>query len=357
MRALHVTSRNVMEALPRVRPDSARQVTISDVASRAGVGVGTVSRVLNGSPLVRQETRVQVLAVIDELDYRPSQVARRLSLGRTMTVAAVVPYFTNPSFVERLRGLMDGLSDSDYEFTLLSVQTEQQRDEHLDALARGGRADGVIVLSLPLSELEAKRFQRADVPVVMVDVSHPAFPSVAIDNVAGGRLATRHLLDLGHRRIGFVGDPEVNLFGFTASADRRRGYSDALTSASIDLEPKLVRLGAHGRDVAHRLTDELLGLSNPPTAIFAATDTQALGVLEAATLSGLRVPEDLSVVGFDDIEVAPYIGLTTVRQPLEASGRAGADLILRALAGEPIPPVAQILDLELIVRRTTGAPK
>ena len=346
-----------MEALPQARDDALRPATISDVAARAGVGVGTVSRVLNGSPLVRQETRTQVLAVIEELDYRPSQVARRLSLGRTMTVAAVVPYFTNPSFVERLRGIMDGLSESDYEFTLLSVQTEQQRDEHLDALARGGRADGVIILSLPLADLETKRFLRADVPVVMVDVANPAFPSVVIDNVAGGRLATEHLLALGHRRIGFVGDPEVNLFGFMASADRRRGYVDALTAASIEPESALVRLGAHGRDVAHRLTDELLSLDDSPTAIFAATDTQALGVLEAAGLAGLRVPEDLSVVGFDDIEVAPYIGLTTIRQPLEASGRAGAELILRALAGEPTPPLAEILDLELVVRRTTAKPR
>ncbi len=345
-----------MEALPRPRPETTRPVTISDVAARAGVGVGTVSRVLNGSPLVRQETRSQVLAVIDELDYRPSQIARRLSLGRTMTVAAVVPYFTNPSFVERLRGLMDGLAESDYEFTLCSVLTEQQRDEHLDALARGGRADGVIILSLPLAEAEAARFQRADVPVVMVDVAHPAFPSVVIDNVEGGRLATRHLLDLGHRRIGFVGDPEINLFGFTASADRRRGHIAELAAQSIAPDPALTRLGPHGRDVAHRLTDELLGLADPPTAIFAATDTQALGVLEAAGLAGLRVPEDLSVVGFDDIEVAPYVGLTTVRQPLEASGRAGADLILRALAGEPTQPAAELLDLKLIIRRTTAAP-
>ena len=177
-------------------------------------------------------------------------------------------------------------------------------------------------------------------------------PCVHIDDEAGGRLATEHLLALGHTRIGFVGDIEENPYGFYSSARRRAGHEAALRDAGLTPDPWLVRTGPHNRDAARALARELLSAA-PPTAIFAASDDQALGVLEAADAAGLAVPEQLSVVGFDDIEVARYAHLTTVAQPLEASGRRGVDLLLDALAGGT--PRSEQLDCELVVRGTTAA--
>jgi LacI family transcriptional regulator len=175
--------------------------------------------------------------------------------------------------------------------------------------------------------------------------------------VAGGALATRHLLDLGHERIAFVGDTSDPRYRFVASGRRLEGYRDALEAAGIRFDPELQRFGPHGRQVAHRLTTELLSLDEPPTAIFAASDLQALGVLEAAGYEGVAVPEDLSVIGFDDLEVSAYVGLTTVRQPLEESGRRGLERLLSVMAGDDAGPLEERFELELQVRRTTAPPR
>jgi DNA-binding LacI/PurR family transcriptional regulator len=174
---------------------------------------------------------------------------------------------------------------------------------------------------------------------------------VFIDDVEGGRLAVRHLLALGHRRIGFIGDREPHPYGFTSSARRRAGAAGACDAAGAEL---IVLRGPYGREEARSIAAKMLAGGDPPTAIFAPSDLQALGVLEAAEDLGLRVPQDLSVVGFDDIEVARYAGLTTVAQPLEESGLLGAQLLLQALEGEP--GSTQRLELRLVVRSTTGSP-
>ena len=332
--------------------------TITDVAQLAGVGIGTVSRVTNGSSAVSEATRRKVLGAVGALGYRPNRSARALSMGRTHTIGVVAPFVTHPSVVERLRGMVAALRSASYDLVLFDVESRQQRDELLPGLSRGDRTDGLLVVSLPLTRQEVDRFASAQVPLVLIDVGDDRLSSVAIDNVSGGRLATSYLLSLGHERIAFVGDPERNPFGFVSSRDRRRGYAGALTEAGLAIRPEYIRRGPHSRHVAHRLTEELLRLPAPPTAIFAASDTQALGVLEAATVLGLSVPGDLSVVGFDDIDVSPYVGLTTVRQPLQQSGARGVELLLEQIGPEPTPPevVSETLPLELVVRRTAGGP-
>ncbi len=339
-----------------------RRATIADVARLAGVGVGTVSRVLNGGGLVSEKTRRRVLSVIEELDYQPLPAAQSLPRGRTNTIAVIAPFFTSPSVVERLRGVVSVLRLTQYELVLYDVETPDQRRHQLRGLAGRGRADGAILVSFPLEPDEAGLLSRAKVPAVLLDTEHPGMPSVAIDNVAGGYLATSHLLQLGHRRIAFVGDPEQNPFGFTASSRRRVGYRKALHEAGVALRPEHCKEGPHGRHVAHRLTDELLAARSRPTAIFAASDTQALGVVEAATLAGLTLPDDLSVVGFDDIEISAYVGLTTVRQPLFESGARAAELLLSLLEAPlpeaPLPePARERLPLELVSRRTAARRK
>jgi LacI family transcriptional regulator len=330
-------------------------VTIAEVATQAGVGASTVSRVLNGGQ-VSPKARARVLAAIEDLEYRPSASARSLVTGSTGTLALVIPFFTHPSAVERMRGVLAAVDGAGFELVVCNVATPAHRDEYLGRRAPLDRSDGLLITSLAPTDAEVEAFLRARAAVVLLDAHHPRLPSVSIDDVEGGALATRHLIELGHERIGFVGDRPQPDFGFVASDRRRDGYRRALEDAALPIDPELEREGPHGRLVAHRLTRELLSLDEPPTAIFAASDTQALGVLEAARYEGFDVPGDLSVVGFDDIEVAPYVGLTTVHQPLEESGARGIQRLVAALCGDLGEALDERLQLELIVRSTTAAP-
>ena len=342
-----------MESLP------GNPATISDVAARAGVGVGTVSRVLNGRTNVRPLTRAKVLDAIEALKYRPSSLARNLSLRKTHVIGVVVPFFTSPSAVERVRGVASVLASSPYDLMLFDIESEDRREHAFRLFDRGDRSDGLLLVSLVPPEDEVERLHAARLPCVLVDAPHPAFPTVVIDDVRGGELATSHLIDLGHRRIAFMGDKPSDPFRFASSSDRTHGYERALEQAGIEVRPEYVRQGTQVDHLARSIAIDLLRLPERPTAIFAASDQQALGVLEAARILGIRVPEELSVVGFDDVEVAAYVGLTTVRQPLFESGRRGADLLLRLLTeGGEQPPAPQVeqLAVEVVVRSTTAVP-
>jgi len=333
--------------------------TIADVAAAAGVGVGTVSRVLNGGVNVRESTQRNVQEVIERLGYRPSHLAAALSRGTARTVAILVPHLTRPSTVARLAGALAVLDEQGYDTIVCNVDTPQQRDHHLAALTARHRADGVIVVSVHLARQHLAAFSRGGVPLVTVDATAVGVPQTIIDDVAGGRLATSHLLGLGHRRIGFVGDStgrgEHDL-GFGSSRRRLRGYRQELAAAGIDLDPELVRLGPHGPAVAAELADQLLRLPDPPTAIFAASDTQAIGVLSAAERRGFGVPGRLSVVGFDDIESAALLNLSTVRQPLERSGAEGARRLCALLHGITVRPLRQLLPLRIVRRSSSARP-
>src|SRR5262245_48090509 len=326
---------------------------IADVAALAGVGVATVSRVINGHVGVRPSTRDRVVEAIDALNYRPSSLARSLSLRRTMVVAALLPWFTNPSAVQRVRGIVDGLSASNYDLMVFDIESEDRQRRAFELFDRGDRADGLLVVSTLPPEAEVDRLRAADIPCVLIDAVHPSFPSIPVDDVTGGDLATRHLVALGHRRIALSGDPPPE-FRFDWSRDRTRGYERALAAAGIEVRADYVREGTRLPHVARAVATELLSLPERPTAVFAASDTQAIGALEAARALGIRVPGELSVVGFDDIEVAAYVGLTTVRQPLVESGHRGAKILLDILAGRQIAPLRELLPLELVVRGTTG---
>jgi len=339
-----------MESVPR--EEERGVATISEVARHAGVGVATVSRVLNGSPSVRDETRRRVLDAIAALGYAPNPAARALSTGRTLSVGVVAPFFTRPSVIERLRGVSHALAGAGYRLVLFDVERPGQDSESFRTLPSG--LDGLLSISLCPPDADLARFSAAGMPVVLIDHPHEHLPAVHTDDVAGGRLATEHLLALGHRRIAYIGDFEHNYHGFTSSAMRRSGYEQALTTAGLDVEPALVRRAAHARAPAADLARDLLTSREPPTAIFAASDTQAIGVLEAAEELGVKVPDRLSVVGYDDIEVARYAGLTTIAQPLEESGERGAELLLAALAGTEA--AGRQLPVELVVRSTTAKP-
>jgi len=337
-----------------------RRATIADVAAASGVGVGTVSRVINSASGVREATRARVLLAIEQLGYSPSHLAAALSRGTPRTIAIVIPHLTRPSSVERLAGALAVLARYEYDTMVCNVDTPAQRDHFLATLVARHRADGVIVVSLPLRRDQLAAFAAAGLPLVTVDVAARGVPQTVIDDVAGGRLATDHLLGLGHRRIGFIGDrvqrAVSTALGFTASGRRLAGYRQALTAAGLVPDKILIRLGPHGPASAEALAAELLALPDPPSAIFAASDTQAMGVLAAADRSGAEIPRQLSVIGFDDIQSAALLGLSTVRQPLEHSGAEGAERLCALLRGEQVRPLRQVLEVQVVARASSGRP-
>jgi DNA-binding LacI/PurR family transcriptional regulator len=337
-----------------------KAVTIRDVAREAGVSVATASRVLNGKAVVKPITRDRILSVMAELGFSPSPAARRLSLGRTLTIGVVVSFLTRPQAAERLRGVDAVLADSEFDLVIYNVESVQKRDHYLSTLTRSQRADGLLVMSLPPSPEAAAILDRSPVPVVFIDVHTPSvetLPRVVGDDVAGGAMAARHLLELGHRSIAFVGDAVADPFGFTSSRERERGFREALAEAGVHVPDEWIGHGAHGRYEARDLAVRMLTGDRRPSAIFTASDTQALGVIAAARDLGLHVPDDLSVIGFDDIEAADYVGLTTVRQQLFESGRRGAELLLAEIEDRSSGPAIAELTPELVVRVTTAPPK
>jgi len=257
-----------------------------------------------------------------------------------------------PSFVQRLRGVAT-LADAAYEMVIYNVESAARRDGYLSTLPVTRRLDGLIIMALPFGDDAAQRLRAHDLETVMIEYAHPFFSSVEIDDVAGGEMVTRYLIVRGHRGFGFIGDSEVPDYAIYTSEKRLVGYQRILAEAGFGLSPEYLRLGRHGLQEARRLAAELLDLPDPPTAIFAPSDTQAMGVLRAARDRGVAVPSDLAVVGFDDVEVADYIGLTTVRQPLEESGRVAVDLLLARLVNHARPVQHVTLPLEIVTRETT----
>jgi DNA-binding LacI/PurR family transcriptional regulator len=330
--------------------------TIRDVARHAGVGVGTVSRVLNDSPAVSAHTRDKVLAAIAALDYTPNVIARRLSLGKTLTIAVIAPFLTRPSVVERLRGVESVLSQTEYDLVLHNVESGNRYEAYFRDVPRRERIDGLLVISLRPPEAHVQRLLEYGGPTILVDIDHPAFSRVVIDDVDGGYKATQHLLELGHDRIGFLSDFTDSSFHFTANRDRFQGYEKALAAYGIETRSDYCVHGEHSRESAYEQAHKLLMLPERPTAIFATCDTLATGVLEAADDLELGVPEDLSIIGYDDIEIAEYLNLTTIRQQLFESGVRGGALLLDAIESPHDTPRQIMLPTELVLRATTAPP-
>jgi DNA-binding LacI/PurR family transcriptional regulator len=328
-------------------------VTIYDVAKKAGVGIGTVSRVLNNSPHVSEATRQKVSTAIEELNYRPSSIAQRLSLRRTFTIGVITPFFTRPAFVGRLQGVEAALAESRYDLVLYNVETTDKRDACFRELPISQRFDGLLLIALPPTDEDVALFHQAGIPVVLVDAYHPALSHVVIDDIRGGYIATKHLIELGHTRIAYISDPLESPFRFTSSLRRYQGYRQALDEAAIAFRPEYHCWAEHGEEQARDMARHLLSLDEPPTAIFAASDTQAIGAMEAIRERGLHIPQDLALVGYDDIEASRYLGLTTIHQPLFESGLKGVELLLQAIDHPPAEPLRIELPMELVCRRST----
>lgn len=338
-----------------MKDSTGRPVTMAHVALDAGVSIPTVSRVINGSAPVAADTRVSVLRAIEHLGYHPNPMARGLSRGHSDTVLVILPHITEPSATLRLSGLIGVLRSSPYELHLVDLERPvAERLRQIGEIVLQNRPAGVVIISMPPDERDHQSFRDVGVPVVLVDSPSDELPADTIDDVAGGEMATRQLIALGHSRIGFIGDREETTIGIPASAHRRRGFQNAMAAASLRIRPEYVRTAPHGTETAAELAIQMLALSEPPSAIFAASDVQAFGVLTAARSAGVRVPDDLSVIGFDDICTAALMGLTTVRQPLEVSGRRAGLRLMQMLGHTIEEPIPELPPLEMVVRNSTA---
>jgi DNA-binding LacI/PurR family transcriptional regulator len=327
-------------------------VTVYDVAKKAKVSIATVSRVINSSGKVNEATRERVLSAIDSLGFVPKAEAVARARKASGRIGVLAPFFTYPSFVERLQGVASSLADSPYELVVYSVDSAARRDTYLSSLAVTRRLDGLIVMALPFDDVMAHRLITHNLETVLIEAGRPQFSSVEIDDEAGGRLAAEYLLEKGHRRCAFVGDEDLPDYAIHPSEWRLAGYRKALQDASVPLTNDYIALAPHGLEQARQLAHRLLDLPEPPTAFFAPSDMQAMGILKAARERGLSVPDQLAVIGFDDLEISDYIGLTTVRQPLKESGRVAVELLLARLADRARPVQHVRLPLTVIKRQT-----
>lgn len=328
--------------------------TIRDVARKAGVGVATVSRVLNNSGYAKPQTRERVLQASSELGFVPSQLARGLVSRSSETIGLIIPDITNPFFPAITRGIEDAASGAGYTVFLCNTDNDPRQEELDVQKLRERWVDGIVFVTTTDRRDLVERLLADGIPVVATDreIGHPGIDSVMVDNVVGAHAACRHLLELGHSRIAHVAGRLQTRTG----PDRASGYRWALQEAGIPYDPALVAWGDFTFDSGYRLTQALLAQCPRPTAIFAANDLMALGAMQAAQEAGVSVPDDLSVVGFDDIAIASVIrpGLTTVRQPAYEMGRLAMSMLLERINGK-VSGVGRkhLFQPELIVRRTT----
>jgi LacI family transcriptional regulator len=332
-------------------------VTIRDVARLAGVSVATVSRVLNASAPVREATRARVLEVAGELRFSPNTAARTLSRQRAGALGVILPDLYGEFFSELLRGIDQEAQRAGHSL-LVSSSHHDSRGIGAAVRAMRGRIDGLMVMAPDVSAPLLADVLPGGVPIVLLN--GPAVDAdvyeITVDNFGGARAMTRHLVALGHRRVGFIAGAELN----HEAIERERGYLVAMREAGLPRDPALSVRGNFSEDGGWRGARQLLALTPPPTAIFAANDAMAVGALSALREAGVRVPAQVAVVGFDDIPVARFLNppLTSVRVGIAALGERAAALLLAALAERSPPasaPRRDVLPAELVIRDSCGA--
>jgi LacI family transcriptional regulator len=325
---------------------------IVDVALKARVSIATVSRVVNKSlHKVNPTTRERVLAAISEMDYRPNALAKGLLMKKTMTIGIIIPDISNPYYAEIVRGIQDVADQAGYAVTLHNTDKKPGGITRYIDLLREKSADGIIfsggiingheTLSI-LKELKEK--------VVVIGRHEVDSPAVMVDNIDGAAQAVQHLLDIGHKRIGFIGGPD----GSTTALDRLAGYKNTIAKNGLMFTQRLVKKGTWNPQSGYLLGMQLLKGKSRPTAIVAANDQMAFGAIKAAKELGLAVPEDLAVVGFDNIPLSSYFNpsLTTVEIPMHDLGAAAVRMLLNLISGEKFENI-KLFKTRLLVRGST----
>ncbi len=331
--------------------------TIYDIAKEASVGIGTVSRVFNNHPSVSDDTKKRVLRVANRLRYQPHPYARGLARKRTNSILAFIPFFSTFFFVEVLRGVQAGLHDLEFDLILYGVNHPDHVENSLKRNALRGRGDGLLFCSMRIPDDSEKEYLPENVPIVLIDTVHPSFDSFYIDNKQGAVAATRHLISLGHKNIGIL---LANLESYPAR-QRLEGFRMAMKESGLPVREDWVRrsssphLDGFNRETGYSLMKEFLDKKNQmPTAIVVSSDIQAAGALSAIEEAGLNCPGDLALVGFDDIELAGHLGLTTMRQPMFQMGSMAAARLVERMKDPLLKPRQTLFVPELIVRKSSG---
>lgn len=318
------------------------------------MSVATVSRALRGLPNVAGSTRERVLRAAAELDYVVNPNASRLAAGRNLTVAAVVPHMQGWYFQAVLAGAQSVLEGQGYDMLLYSLPTPAARERFLTLLPFRKRVDGVLLIDIPLTDPEQRMLAGLGTDIVSVGERGAHYPGVSIDNVSAGRTATEYLLDLGHRRVGLVGGLLEDPMRFRVGRDRREGWLRALQEHGAVPDPSWEFYGDFRLIDGVRGMDTLFSAHPDLTSVFCMSDEMAIGALRAIKERGLRCPEDVSVVGFDDHEVSSYMGLTTVSQPMHLLGRTAGEILLSLARDEDIGHYPRHLPTSLVVRETAA---
>lgn len=324
-----------------------KAVRIQDVAKAAGVSVSTVSRVLNGKDDVASGTSKRILAIIDELGYTSNLAARSMRSQKNNLIGLIMPDIEFPYAFEIMKGVNKAITETEYDLLVYTTGNVQKKaaaihEQHYVSLLNNSITDGVIIVTPAAAEFNS------NAPIVSIDPHSikPNYPSVHATNYQGAVEVMQYLLSLGHRRIGFItGRPELE------SAQRRlMGYRDALQSAGIDIDETLITEGDFTTKRGKLCARQLLTLEKPPTAIFGSNDQTAIAALEVAEEMGLRVPEDLSIIGFDNIPEAKYLGLTTMDQFLKQMGYIATQMLIKLIDQESLESYTYKMQTQLVVR-------
>jgi len=329
-----------------------RAVTIQDVAKSAGVSVSTVSRVLNGKVDVASDTQGRILDVIDNLGYTTNLAARSMRSQKKNLVGLIMPDIAYPFAIEVMKGVNRAIAESDSDLLVYTTGDVRKsgrasHEQKYVSLLNNSITDGVVIVAPVASEFST------DAPIVSIDplMSNPNYPSVHATNYQGAMDAMEYLLDLGHKRIGFIsGRVELE-----SSNRRLMGYRDALEKVGISIDEKLIVSGDYTTETGAKGTQELLSLDTPPTAIFASNDQTAMGVYQVAKERGMRVPEDISIVGFDNITESQYIGLTTVDQHISEMGFVATQMLIKLINSELVEELTHRMQTRLIIRTSCQA--
>jgi len=327
--------------------------TIYTVAEQAHVSIATVSRVLANSEKVRSETRETILKTMEELDYHPNLAARKLAFKTTGTIGLIFPDISGPYYSMVISGVDQEADRQDHSVLIYGTRGKSpKRDRFLQSLS--SKVDGFIIMTRTVDESILLTLHRQGTLFVLLGRRYDSFDcdSVMIDNRAGAYNAVLHLVGHNHRRIAFVGGPADS----HAHQERFEGYQQAMQHAGLGMDPDLLKSGNFLYEGGRVAAEQLLGLKQPPTAIFAANDEMAIGILDVANKLGFKVPEQLAVIGFDDIQTAAYThpALSTVRQPMKRLGEVAANLLLYRLKEREAPIRHEVFSAELILRQSCG---
>lgn len=329
-------------------------VTIKEVAKLAGVSKATVSRVLNNTKPVSTEIKEKVMKVIEETGYKPSSLARSLVNKETHLIGVLIPDISNDFYSVLVKGMVHFIDDNNYNILLGNSFDEPKKELDYLELFQSKEVDGIIFMTRSLGEKHLEYVDRFNKPIITVNrkLDRLGIPNIDIDNFKAAYDATKYLIDLNHKRIGIV---RASLDDPTAGVERFEGYKKALEDNSIEFKEELVKESHFNPKEAKKVTEELLGLKEPPTAIFAVSDIMATGVIKAIVEKGLKVPENISVFGFDDIPLADNFipSISTIRQPIYEMGEKAMDLLLRMISGEDITEKTFVLDHQIVERQST----